>query len=181
MMNSIVSDIRTAVILLLAADFWRRLAAGLKEIYRAICMLLCRLAQGRLPPPPPARNDCCIQLPPDVYKRADPLIYSQYYLMAQGLAVTWDNPDIYIFDGVVLVTGPLRRDHEYRVRVAGPHVPCAVSRLQAPAQHQTDTATDRAPENAERLEQRAESHQDQRRHGRRWRSGPEERCQQRPQ
>ena len=117
MMNSIVSDIRTAVMLLLAADFWRRLAAGLKEIYRAICMLLCRLAKGRLPPPPPARNDCCIQLPPDVYKRADPLIYSQYYLMAQGLAVTWDNPDIDIFDGVVLVTGPLRRDHEYRVRV----------------------------------------------------------------
>ena len=117
MMNSIVSDIRTAVMLLLAADFWRRLAAGLKEIYRAICMLLCRLAQGRLPPPPPTRNDCCIQLPPDVYKRADPLIYSQYYLMAQGLAVTWDNPDIDIFDGVVLVTGPLRRDHEYRVRV----------------------------------------------------------------
>ena len=82
----------TAVTLLLTADFWKRLAAGSKEICRVICMLLCRLAKGRLPPRPPVRNDCCIQLPPDVYKRADPLIYSQYYLMAQGLAVTWDNP-----------------------------------------------------------------------------------------
>ena len=117
MMNSIFSDIRTAVMLLFTADFWKRLAAGLKEIWRVICMLLCRLAKGRLPPPAPVRNDCCIQLPPDVYKRADPLIYSQYYLMAQGLAVTWDNPDIDIFDGTVLVTGPLQRDHRYRVRV----------------------------------------------------------------
>ena len=117
MMNSIFSDIWTAVTLLLTADFWKRLAAGLKEICRVICMLLCRLAKGRLPPRPPVRNDCCIQLPPDVYKRADPLIYSQYYLMAQGLAVTWDNPDIDIFDGTVLVTGPLKRDHTYRVRV----------------------------------------------------------------
>ena len=51
----------------------------------------------------------------------------------------------------------------------------------APAQHQTDTAADRAPENAERPEQGAESHQDQRRHGRRSRRRPEDRCQQRPQ
>lgn len=38
-------------------------------------------------------------IPPHIYKRPDPLIYSQHYLMAQGLAVTWDNPDIQLFDG----------------------------------------------------------------------------------
>lgn len=41
----------------------------------------------------------CATVRPDVYKRADPLIYSQTYLMEQGLAVTWDNPDIQLYDG----------------------------------------------------------------------------------
>jgi hypothetical protein len=36
-------------------------------------------------------------------KKPDPFIYSQYYLMSLGYPVTWDNPDIYIFDGGVLV------------------------------------------------------------------------------
>jgi hypothetical protein len=39
----------------------------------------------------------CQVIPPEVYKRPDPLIYSQAYLLAQGLAVTWDNPDIQLF------------------------------------------------------------------------------------
>jgi hypothetical protein len=37
--------------------------------------------------------------------------------MKRGLAVTWDNPDIEIFDGATLVTGPLRPNHRYRIRV----------------------------------------------------------------
>jgi hypothetical protein len=43
---------------------------------------------------PPKRGS--IRIPSDIYKRPDPLIYSQYFLMAQGLAVTWDNPDIWL-------------------------------------------------------------------------------------
>ena len=39
-----------------------------------------------------------IDVPPHTYKRPDPMIYSQYYLMSKGLAVTWDNPDIQLFD-----------------------------------------------------------------------------------
>jgi hypothetical protein len=39
----------------------------------------------------------CQVIPPSVYRRPDPLIYSQSYLMAQGLAVTWDNPDIQLY------------------------------------------------------------------------------------
>jgi hypothetical protein len=39
----------------------------------------------------------CQTIPSKFYKRPDPLIYSQEYLMAQGLAVTWDNPDIQLY------------------------------------------------------------------------------------
>jgi hypothetical protein len=45
---------------------------------------------------PPSKG---IKLPPHTYKRPDPMIYSQWYLMAKGLAVTWDNPDIQLLDG----------------------------------------------------------------------------------
>jgi len=27
------------------------------------------------------------------------MIYSQFYLMSKGVAITWDNPDIQLFDG----------------------------------------------------------------------------------
>jgi hypothetical protein len=43
----------------------------------------------------------CATMTPAVYKRADPLIYSQKYLKEQGLAVTWNNPDIQLYkDGL---------------------------------------------------------------------------------
>ncbi|MBS1133679.1 MAG: hypothetical protein H6R02_820 [Burkholderiaceae bacterium] len=44
---------------------------------------------------PPSRG---IDVPPHTYKRPDPMIYSQFYLMSKGLAITWDNPDIQLFD-----------------------------------------------------------------------------------
>ncbi|TPM37901.1 hypothetical protein [Mesorhizobium sp. B2-3-4] len=116
MAGSLVDHVRTAALLLFDAEFWKRLAAGLKALFATICRLQCRLAKGR-PLPTPTQNDCCIQLPPDIYKRADPLLYAQYYLMAQGLAVTWDNPDIDIFDGAAPVGGALQPAHTYRVRV----------------------------------------------------------------
>ena len=37
-----------------------------------------------------------LPIPDDVYRRPDPCIYSQYFLMSQGMAVTWDNPDIWL-------------------------------------------------------------------------------------
>jgi hypothetical protein len=45
---------------------------------------------------PPSKD---VHLPPHTYKRPDPMIYSQYYLMSKGLGITWDNPDIALFDG----------------------------------------------------------------------------------
>ena len=35
-------------------------------------------------------------IPGTIYRRPDPMIYDQYYLMSQGFAVTWDNPDIHL-------------------------------------------------------------------------------------
>lgn len=44
----------------------------------------------------------CCPCPPAL-KKPDPFIYCQYYLMSLGIPVTWDNPDIYVFDGAALV------------------------------------------------------------------------------
>jgi hypothetical protein len=90
--------------------------SDLKEIWRAICRRIELTKRGEWPPRQP-RSPCCFKVP-DVYKRPDPLIYAQYYLMAQGLAVTWDNPDIQLFDhGVLVPSSSLLPDHEYEVRV----------------------------------------------------------------
>ncbi len=45
---------------------------------------------------PPKPEECGISVPPRFWKTPDPFIYSQYYLIRQGLDVTWDNPDIYL-------------------------------------------------------------------------------------
>lgn len=58
----------------------------------------------------------CIAVPERTYRQPDPLIYSQQYLMKQGLAVTWDNPDIVLFkSGVPVNSHELEPDTEYEV------------------------------------------------------------------
>jgi hypothetical protein len=39
---------------------------------------------------------CNPPLPEDITRRPDPCIYSQTYLQSQGIAVTWNNPDIWM-------------------------------------------------------------------------------------
>lgn len=100
------------------AVFWSNLISGLREICRAIGAIFSALRHGRVPTARRLdRTGCCIELPPGIYKRADPLIYAQYYLMSQGLAVTWDNPDVTILDGTVPVTGPLKPHYRYTIQV----------------------------------------------------------------
>jgi hypothetical protein len=41
-------------------------------------------------------NAHCVKISDPAFKRPDPTIYDQYYLMSQGIAVSWDNPDIRI-------------------------------------------------------------------------------------
>ena len=58
----------------------------------------------------------CARIPPRVYRRPDPMIYSQSYLMAQGLAVTWDNPDIHLErNGAPASSHDLLPDTDYEI------------------------------------------------------------------
>jgi len=58
----------------------------------------------------------CVKISDPAYKRPDPLIYDQYYLMGQGFAVTWDNPDIDLFhNGVFVPSHMLQPDTDYEV------------------------------------------------------------------
>jgi hypothetical protein len=58
----------------------------------------------------------CVKISDPAFKRPDPMIYDQYYLMSQGLAVTWDNPDIHIEQGGVPVPPhALQPDTDYDI------------------------------------------------------------------
>jgi hypothetical protein len=76
-----------------------------------------------------------VHLPATIYKRPDPLIFSQYFLMSRGFAVTWDNPDIWLTelpasDGTMAPVGSheLLPNHVYRV-----HARIYNGSLEAPA------------------------------------------------
>lgn len=62
------------------------------------------------------REPECLPIPTEVYRRPDPMIYSQTYLMSQGLAVTWDNPDIHLeLGGAPVSSADLAADTEYDI------------------------------------------------------------------
>ena len=67
----------------------------------------------------PRRDGCRLDVPPGVLKRPDPMLYSQQWLMKQGLAVTWDNPDIQLQDalGNPVPSSGLTPDTDYKVVV----------------------------------------------------------------
>jgi hypothetical protein len=79
-------------------------------------------------------------IPGTIYRRPDPMIYDQYYLMSQGFAVTWDNPDIHLERplGTPVPSHDLLPDTEYHViariwnlsvKAAAPQMPVEVSFL----------------------------------------------------
>ena len=77
--------------------------------------------------------------PSAIYKRPDPMIYSQEYLMAQGLAVTWNNPDIHLeLGGKEVPSSSLIKNTDYMVvanvwngsqEAPAPHMPVRFSFL----------------------------------------------------
>ena len=87
------------------------LAAGwLVWLLRSLARL-CRLASSSRE----HRGDATV--PAWAYRQPDPLIYSQQYLQAQGLAVTWDNPDIHVElpSGGIVDSHSLAPDTDYVV------------------------------------------------------------------
>jgi hypothetical protein len=58
----------------------------------------------------------CVPIRHPNYHRPDPMIYSQFYLMKQGLAVTWDNPDIQLYEkGIPIHSYAVKANTEYDV------------------------------------------------------------------
>lgn len=58
-------------------------------------------------------------VPPWAYRQPDPMIYSQQFLQGQGLAVTWDNPDVHLelaaAPGIPVDSDALLPDTDYLV------------------------------------------------------------------
>ncbi len=58
----------------------------------------------------------CVPMSHPAFKIPDPLIYSQYYLMGLGIAVTWDNPDAVLRkNGVDVSSSALKPSTEYEI------------------------------------------------------------------
>jgi hypothetical protein len=95
-------------------DFFR----NLDKLWALLCYFVtiqCARARlpGRIGKGSPLR---CVKVSDPAFKRPDPMIYDQYWLMAQGLAVTWDNPDIELRrGGMVVPSHALQPDTEYQI------------------------------------------------------------------
>lgn len=74
-------------------------------------------AQSRLPGRAARGSDShCNPVRHPSYRKPDPLIYDQYFLMSLGLAVTWDNPDIELKRGGQTVSSSdVLPDTEYEI------------------------------------------------------------------
>jgi hypothetical protein len=91
---------------------------GLAEIIRLLRARLANaMARCRLPGRAARGADShCIPIRHPSYRKPDPLIYDQYFLMSLGLAVTWDNPDIELRRGDVLVSSSeILPDTDYEI------------------------------------------------------------------
>lgn len=65
-----------------------------------------------------AARSPCVPIDDPAFVRPDPLIYSQDKLMSLGLAVTWDNPDIQLFEaGTPVSSSDIEASTTYDVRV----------------------------------------------------------------
>jgi hypothetical protein len=70
-------------------------AVGAYRIIRSLIERMCALWKRRkLPHDQQNPDQDCLQVSHPSFRRPDPTIYSQVYLMKLGLPVTWDNPDI---------------------------------------------------------------------------------------
>lgn len=76
------------------------LAQFIRDLIRLLAYLLryfLGIGRGR-----DTKQTPCCTCPPAL-KKPDPFLYAQYFLMGLGIPVTWDNPDIFIFDGTTPV------------------------------------------------------------------------------
>jgi hypothetical protein len=79
-------------------DLWPAIKAFFAMLCQAIETFFHRKKRGHIVNP-----SSCIPIRHPAFRKPDPLIYDQYYLMSLGLAVSWQNPDIQILQGGVPV------------------------------------------------------------------------------
>jgi hypothetical protein len=72
------------------------LGLGLVLLFRFLKIKIPKLGGPEARPQRHSGPADCQPVSSNIYRRPDPLIYDQYYLMAQGIAVSWDNPDIHV-------------------------------------------------------------------------------------
>lgn len=102
---------------LLRAVAWEWVAR-LIEVVRLLCSRLRRRRERHGLPGRQRKSspDPCAGISDPAFKRPDPLIYAQHHLMKQGLAVTWDNPDIQLRRGGAAVpSDDLQGDTDYEI------------------------------------------------------------------
>lgn len=100
----ILRSLAAFLLLILRTLLFGWLLALLELIRVALLRLRACLDRGRLPGRlKKTATSRCVKISDPAFKRPDPMIYAQYYLMSQGLAVTWDNPDIHLEKGGVAV------------------------------------------------------------------------------
>jgi hypothetical protein len=94
----------------------------------ALLRFLRSCIRGRTPRPPGKRTNGSVTgsapagiIPEFAFREADPLLYSQFWLQKQGLAVTWQNPDFRLelasAPGVPVEPSTLSPNTKYRVFV----------------------------------------------------------------
>jgi hypothetical protein len=92
---------------------------ALREILDTIARIIRRwILRRRLEPKRASRGSDapCEPINQPAFSRPDPLIYSQYDLMARGFAVTWDNPDIELrLNGAPVSSASIQPDTEYEI------------------------------------------------------------------
>jgi len=82
----------------------RTLLFGWIQSLRDLLQMLCEFFRIRFKDTDTPKPIHCFPVDHPAFMRPDPLIYSQRDLIAKGLAVTWDNPDIILFLGGVRVS-----------------------------------------------------------------------------
>ena len=97
MIKSLIFALK-GIVLALIQDLGPAIRRFLQLLCKAIGTFFHRRKRQHIVNPAP-----CIPIRHPAFKKPDPLIYDQYYLMSLGLAVSWQNPDIQILLGGVPV------------------------------------------------------------------------------
>jgi hypothetical protein len=88
---------------LLGAVTYGWIVALIGIVRRVVETIKARYIKEKIPHPFKNASGSCLTVSHPAFRRPDPCIYSQSYLMKLGLPVTWDNPDIILRRNGVVV------------------------------------------------------------------------------